>query len=295
LLSTIRQPSNDNKKRPKKNTTMGTNSKKRRRQLAGGGTGEAAIVFNPDARKEYLQGFSKRKGERRAYGLAMQKMKDRKARLEQRAELKRAEREQVEQAERQKESEIEEYMLDRSVLSGMGFTEALAEEEGVKKAPAPARGGNGKSGKDEKSKAVDKVEVYHDEVTRDQWGGEVIVTTSTRFPGTSDDEDDDDDNDDAEAKKRAKKKPKRMTVDEEQEYAGNVEKYLAEVKSKLPSMRKKKKDAQKKHKGVHGASNMKGVSGPADMKIAKRALDRFQKKGGGKNQPQASTSRKKRR
>jgi ribosomal RNA-processing protein 17 len=272
---------------------MGTNSKKRRRQLAGGGTGEAAIVFDPEARKEYLQGFSKRKGERRAYGLAMQKMKDRKARLEQRAELKRAEREQVEQAEKQKESEIEEYMLDRSVLHGMGFHEALAEESGKAAAALPPRRGAFKSDKSSpKSEAVEKVEVYHDVLTRDQWGGEVIVTTSTRFPGASDDEDD------VGANKKPKKH-KRMAVDEEQEYAGNVEKYLAEVKATLPSMKKKKKkDAQKKHKGVHGASNMKGVSGPADMKIAKRALDRFQKKGGGgggKNQSQASTSRKKRR
>jgi hypothetical protein len=216
-------------------------------------------------------------------------MKDRNARLEQRAELKRAEREQVEQAEKQKESEIEEYMLDRSVQRGMGFHEALADEGDKATAALPPRRGAFKSDKSSpKSEAVEKVEVYHNVLTRDQWGGEVIVTTSTRFPGASDDEDD------VGANKKPKKH-KRMAVDEEQEYAGNVEKYLAEVKATLPSMKKKKKDAQKKHKGVHGASNMKGVSGPADMKIAKRALDRFQKKGGGKNQSQASTSRKKRR
>ena len=38
--------------------------------------------------REYLLGFSKRKAERRKFGLAMQKVKDRKARLAARGEVR---------------------------------------------------------------------------------------------------------------------------------------------------------------------------------------------------------------
>jgi hypothetical protein len=241
---------------------MGKNaSRKRRRE---GGTGEP-IVFDPEARSAYLRGFSKRKEERRAYGLAMQKVKDRKARLEQRAELKQAEKEQVEEAERQKRSQIEESMALNIAqkVTGVGLVSVSGAT------------GDAKSDCDEMG-TFEKVETYEDEQTRTQWGGEVIVTTSSRIPGYSDDEDE----------KRAKK---RRNVDTEQEYAGNVEKYLSEIKAKLPS-KKKNKDVRRKHKGVHGASNMKGIAGSGDMKVAKRALDRFKQKGAGKGKQHQSTS-----
>lgn len=252
---------------------MGKNSKKRRH---GGGGGE--IVFDPEARKEYLQGFSKRKQERRAYGLAMQKVKDRKMRLEQRAELKQAEKEQVEQAEQQKRAQLEACILDHSVLTGDGRVteDKVLDETATENAME----------NDDNDTGVDKVETYEDEQTRSQWGGQVIVTTSTHIPGTSDDEQDD---------PRSQPAKKRRKVDAEQEYAGNVEKYLNEIKTKMPA--KRKKDLNKKHKGVHGASNMKGISGAGDIKIAKRALDRFQSKqkgGKGGHQPSSSNNRRKR-
>lgn len=49
-----------------------------------------SLVFDPEARREYLTGFSKRKTERRKFGLAMQKVKDRKARLLEREEIRKA-------------------------------------------------------------------------------------------------------------------------------------------------------------------------------------------------------------
>ena len=52
------------------------------------------IAFDPDARKEYLTGFSKRKEERRKYGLAMGELKARKDRLEERKETRESKKEQ---------------------------------------------------------------------------------------------------------------------------------------------------------------------------------------------------------
>jgi len=50
------------------------------------------IGFNPDARSEYLRGFSKRKVERRRYGLAMGELKRKKAVLEERKERRELEK-----------------------------------------------------------------------------------------------------------------------------------------------------------------------------------------------------------
>ena len=52
------------------------------------------IAFDPDARKEYLTGFSKRKTERRKYGLAMGELKARKERLEERKDARESKKEQ---------------------------------------------------------------------------------------------------------------------------------------------------------------------------------------------------------
>ena len=66
------------------------------------------VVFDPEARKAHLRGFSERKRERRAFGLAMQKVKDRKAKIEQRASEKKDELQRVEEAEHQKEQWMDE-------------------------------------------------------------------------------------------------------------------------------------------------------------------------------------------
>lgn len=51
------------------------------------------IGFNEDQRLDYLQGFTKRKQERRRYGLAMGQMKKEKQRLEDRKEQRELARE----------------------------------------------------------------------------------------------------------------------------------------------------------------------------------------------------------
>jgi hypothetical protein len=65
------------------------------------------------------------------------------------------------------------------------------------------------------------------------------------------------------------KKPK-QSVDAEQKYAGNVEKYMDALKKKMPS---KKKDTQnRKRKGKNGAADMPGMGGSANLKIAQKML-----------------------
>lgn len=266
---------------------MGKNSRKRREQAVvgrGGGGGRAtgreqAVVFDPAARQEYLQGFSKRKHERRAFGLAMQKVKDRKAKLEQRAESKQAIKEQIEQAEKQKEELLEEYMLDYNGGSSDGVKSAII--KGSREQTPPT------SVKLDSEPLVDKVDMYQDDQTQTQWGGEVIVTTSTKIPGGEDDGDDNENVDDV-----VKPSAKRRKIDAEQEYAGKVEKYLTKLKGKLPA--KKRKDNIKKQKGLHGAVAMKGVAGSgSEFKMAQKVLVRSQAKQKGSS-IQKNSRRKKR-
>mmetsp|Transcript_2727 Transcript_2727/g.6518 ORF Transcript_2727/g.6518 Transcript_2727/m.6518 type:complete len:157 (+) Transcript_2727:182-652(+) len=66
------------------------------------------LVFDPEARKAHLRGFSERKRQRRAFGLAMQKVKDRQAKIDQRASQKKGEQQRLLEAERQKANLMED-------------------------------------------------------------------------------------------------------------------------------------------------------------------------------------------
>lgn len=219
---------------------------KRHRHAAHRRSGE--IVFDPEARGDYLRGFSSRKKQRRAYGLAMQKVKDRQAKLEERAELRKAVEEQVQQAEQQKQELLGEYLSE----NGVRVNDDDDEEEQSVASTAP----------------LDKVETFND--AQAQWGGDVIVRTSTNIPGDSDEDID------------PQPAPKKKRKDVEQEYAGHVEKFMSKIQAKMPS---KKKDQGHRHKGKHGAAGMKGMAKGDDLKLAQKALERSQaktKKKGGK-------------
>ena len=69
--------------------------------------GVASIEFDATARYQHLTGFSERKQARRAYGLAHQKIKDRKSKLEHRAAIRTAERDFIEEAEKLKQQHYE--------------------------------------------------------------------------------------------------------------------------------------------------------------------------------------------
>lgn len=249
----------------------------KKRQRAGGRRGE--IVFDPEARKSYLRGFSERKKDRRVYGLAMQKVKDRKAKIEQRAEEKQAVQEQIEQAERQKEELLEEMIEeDKKSIVRAPFGDDDS-DRGIKSNPSSDE-------LDERPDEgdIEKVETYQDVQTQSQWGGEVIVTTSTHIPGDSDDD----------APTQPKKKKTKRSTDMEQDFAGNVEKYMKQLKGSLPG-KKKKVYRQSKHKGRHGAANMKGMATGGDLKIAQRALQRSLGKTKGSHQARQGGPSKKRR
>ena len=240
-------------KRDRKSEGKSKNKKGRR---GGGGAYRSQrreeIVFDPEARKEYLKGFSERKRNRRAYGLAMQKVKDRKTKLEQRADQKQAVKEQIEQAEKQKES----------ILDG------IIEEREFPKGPLVAA-----PTKKLETDNVDNVQTYEDNETKSHWGGAVTVTTSTHIPGDSS-------SDEEEEQKKSPNK-KNRNADEAQEYAGNVERFIDQLKGNMPSKRKNK-DRRLQHKGKHGASTMKGMAGSGDLKIVQKALQRTEAKQKGK-------------
>ena len=216
------------------------------------------IVFDPEARRDYLRGFSERKKQKRAYGLAMQKVKDRKAKLESRKELRAAELEQIEEAERLKE----QAQLNQTV-------ESEEEENGSDDASSS---NEKEANEDERDNTTT---TYQDDATQQQWGGDVVVTTSMNLL------DSDDDEDEAPPKKQ-QRTAKHKSRDTEQEYAGNVEKFLAQLKQKMPAKSAKKAAAGHKQKGKHGAANMKGIGGSTVMKIAQKELARSKSKGGKK-------------
>lgn len=166
----------------------------------------------------------------------MQKVKDRKEKLEQRSERARAVQEQIEQAEKQKDE----------------FLEGLVVEEG-----GEDDGGTNAKPQTEQHSQVDRVTSYTDEGTKSHWGGHVIVTTTTRVPGDESDEE--------------RHVSSRKCADEEQEYAGRVERFITELKRKTPA---KRSDKKTHYKGKHGAANMKGMASSGDLKIAQKALSR---------------------
>jgi hypothetical protein len=280
------QSSNIGKPKPKKSAKSAASKKleKKRSNMLGKRGRGAPIVFDPEARTEYLQGFSTRKKERRAYGLAMQKVKDRKARLESRGDLRSAMREQVEQAEQQKEAMMAAVLDETNILGVPNFGKKK-DDHGKKKVDD----GDGDDDDDDKSttpkdQAIETIQMYKDDQTQSQWGGEVIVTTSTAFPDESDHEDD---------IKRERAAPSKKSVDESQKFAGNVEKYLSKVKGKLPAKKKADHARNIKQKGNHGAANMKGMAGSGDLKIAKNVLAKSQAKLGKKAKPSSGKRKRK--
>ncbi|GAX18526.1 hypothetical protein FisN_10Hu274 [Fistulifera solaris] len=204
------------------------------------------ITFDPESRKDYLQGFSQRKQQRRAFGLAMQKVKDRKAKLEKRAERKDALQEQMEQAEQQKAQVLE------SLLESQPNEWLKTSLPAKPLAPEP----------------VDTVKLYQDTETKSCWGGEVIVTTSTKMFGEED----------SVVDETTHHNKKKKGKDAAQEYAGNVERFMHELKGNLPGKKKKTSSSIIKVKGKHGAAKMKGMGG--DLKTAQRILKQAQTKKG---------------
>jgi ribosomal RNA-processing protein 17 len=215
------------------------------------------VVFDAEARKAHLRGFSERKRERRAFGLAMQKVKDRKVKIEQRASEKKDELQRVEEAEQQKKQWMEEMNSETLNSFGAGGNddsdgdeESDSDNDGSEKQPL------------QKAEDVIDTKVYDDRRTETTWGGQVTVTTSV----VELDDDSDDDNFAAKNARSAK------SVDTAQKQAGNVKKFMDELKGNMPGKKNRDNRQKGKRKGKNGASDMKGVGGSANLKIASKLL-----------------------
>lgn len=197
------------------------------------------IVFDPEERRKYLQGFSERKQQRRSFGLAMQKVKDRLARLDDRREHRKSELERIEEAERQKRTLLEEALIGRATAIQNDHNRETMTKE--------------------------KTATYHDMESTEKWGGQVIVTT--KLASLSDESDEEDE-----------MVPRKQNIDRRQRYAGDVSKFVNQMKGSLPA--KKKLTGRQSRKGNHGAANMSGIGGAANLKLAKKALSKVQAKVG---------------
>lgn len=242
---------------------------------------DAMIVFDAEARRLHLTGFSERKRARRMYGLAMQKVKDRTARLEHRAELRSVTQERIAESEERRHLDAQERLL----LQQKQQRQQSSKSSTIKADPLFARLllPNDDDDDAHEETATTVVQTYEGKETQQQWGGLVVVTTSTHIPGDSDGDDDDGDNDeqaekaehcgDGDQKMATAAAPtKKNHADAQQEYAGNVEKYLKDLKGHMPSSSSSKKSGQRR--GKHGATHMKGVGSAADFKVAQKVLAR---------------------
>lgn len=82
---------------------------------------------------------------------------------------------------------------------------------------------------------VDDTIVYKDVSTQQQWGGDVIVTTTTQIP-----------DEDAEMDLiREQEEAKEVSQDKDQTYAGSIEKFIHQVRSRLPAKPKRKSKHKK--------------------------------------------------
>ena len=210
------------------------------------------IKFDPQARRDYLTSRSSHKKERRTFGLAMQKVKDRKAKLQSKREEKVARLEQVEEAERNKRAMYGIIDDDED-----GSSDDNEEEEKGEEGNSVSKGGN--------------VVTFQDSQTQAQFGGQVVVTTTYGIDSDPEEEED-------------LKSTKRTNRDQEQLFAGSVQKYMSQLKGNLPSKRQKFQSGRGKisKKGQHGAEGMKGMGNASDLKMAQKTLDKFRGGKGGK-------------
>jgi len=248
------------------------------------------IKFDPASRLDYIAGLSSRKKKRRAFGLAMQKVKDRQSRLEDRKEKRAAEMENIKERERQQDaynnlheesdnddsddnnSEIEKeisqnHVKDEHEVSNEGPTFDIICNKPVHKVPLA----QGTDQKEENIQVTTALSELHG-------GKRVTITTTFGLP--------EQDGSDEEAEKTFQEQSqKRRRFDEQQRDAGNVKRYLKQMKGNLPQRKKKHhENAPVKRKGNHGASNMSGMGGAANLQAAKRTLMGAEKKLGRKQQ-----------
>ena len=273
---------NNKNKNKNKNKTHHTSNKKSS-QSAPHPNRKLNITFDVQKRKEYLSTFSKRKAERRCYGLAIQKVKDRKLKLQarkiRRNDAKEKEKEYIDTYKslgvgsdndddddddgdnNDEEEEVED--VEEEMAIGGNTTN---KKQKINKSTEDDDDEEMKEKKDNKTskKRNTSTTSFQDEITKNQFGGAVCVTTTMGFPEDSDDE---------ELRDYENEMSKKKNIDREQRSYNSVDYYLKGVKETCNS---KKKDA-KGHKGLYnkgkyGGSNMPGIAKGKDFKIVSMAL-----------------------
>jgi Nucleolar protein 12 (25kDa) len=262
--------------RAKKSTPRPKNRSSSSSSGGGGGMvirrgGKREIVFDPEARRAHLRGFSERKRQRRAFGLAMQKVKDRTAKIDQRAQERKDDLARVEEAERQKR----EVMMatdddgndddDPGEIGDDRDDDDDAEEVIEEEDKASFNDAANAEMETKKNDVID-TKVYDDRKTESTWGGQVTVTTSIVQLG-NDDSDDELPNEKTKGSGSGKK-----SIDVAQRYAGNVQKYLDAFKGRMPSKKRDSGGPKAKRKGRNGAADMQGMGGAANLKVAQKLL-----------------------
>ena len=291
------------------------NHTKKRNDNGGGGRKSAAaftpkgksfVDFDPDKRKDYLTGFSKRKKERRVFGLAMGELKKRKDHLEARKERAEAKAEETEKREERIKLDREANTLDFGGDKGDEVEEVgereESESEGGEDDEVDMEGGEG-STKEPKAKkrkvnenpndlTSDNVLEFENAETASMFGGNVTVSISYGFDAdpvkpSADDVGEvgadgvyngmtmsfDDDDGLLASRQTGKKR-----FDQDQHIAGNVATFMKKVSKNIG---KKKEKKGWSGKGIHGAAKMKGVLA-GDMKTVKKLLSKGESKAGPK-------------
>ena len=239
----------------KKNRSGGGHHHKGKSTFAAPRHKKVEVSFNASDRLDYLTGFSKRKKERRAFGLAMQKVKDREAKVEERKERREAQIEKIEDIERNK----------KALRKGLeGGNDGDGEEDDNDDGSVHDEINDGQQQQQQQQQST-----FQDEHTTTQFGGLVSVTTTFGIP--SDDEDDDS----IDFYKRAKHG--KDHVDTEQKRAADVNTFIEQVKSNMPKKNSGKRGGKK---GQHGASTMSGMGHSATLKMAQKTLKKFNAKNG---------------
>ena len=217
--------------------------------------------------------YRQKKKERRSFGLAMQKVKDRRNKLQQRQDDKEVKLEQVEEAEKHKRQAL----FGNSINDDSSDSSPSDDENAELKHPVL----------DSENAVSSTTASFHDNLTKSQFGGQVIVTTQFGFPEEIEDIE--------EGRQQPTKTSKHVDID--QKYAGSVKKYMKQIKGKLPSKKQKRQNnniSRGGKKGKHGAVGMQGMGNAQDLKMAQKILRAKQSRsGGGKDRSLKKKNRKK--
>ncbi len=171
------------------------------------------ILFDEKERSDYLSGFRKRKLERRKYGLALQKLRDRKARIDGRKE-----------AQDKARKELQE-------LSGVEEGEGPVEAE---------LSGDGRE---------EMIYTFVDECTTAKFGGEVIV--EVKMGAIEGGKEEEEEANDEELQRVRKERAMRAREKEEEQWS--IRELVKKVGAPMPSKKRKKgrrkpQDKKKQHK-----------------------------------------------